>query len=351
MGLDFNFDPNLILNFEEEVESNNLVFQDPLTSKLAYDIFATKAEAIERLEIDMRNIATIDSRYVQRDVILWKKENLDVCEKLSDFTHKCKDLFNYALYFMKQRTFTYLKDDESIIRFKKQVRQINKDYMNENENKKYTYHEYLRKKRRAVKINNYLPWKKQNLLIAMTELKRISHNLNLPDYIKKDAFKTYKEALNANIVKGRSLIGMIAACVFYTCKIRKIPRTLQEIIKESNVTPKKIKSFYRVLVESLNLKTPVNNPVANIPRFITNLGLGFDVEKLTINILDAYLKNNSLQGMNPNGLCAGAIYLAVKFKNKRITQKRIADIVGVTDTTVRSRYNDIINKINLNILK
>ncbi len=205
--------------------------------------------------------------------------------------------------------------------------------------------------KRAVKINNYLPWKKQNLLIAMTELKRISHNLNLPDYIKKDAFKTYKEALNANIVKGRSLIGMIAACVFYTCKIRKIPRTLQEIIKESNVSPKKIKSFYRVLVESLNLKTPVNNPVANIPRFITNLGLGFDVEKLTINILDAYLKNNSLRGMNPNGLCAGAIYLAVKFKNKRISQKRIADIVGVTDTTVRSRYNDIINKINLNILK
>jgi transcription initiation factor TFIIB len=99
------------------------------------------------------------------------------------------------------------------------------------------------------------------------------------------------------------------------------------------------------------LKVPIHNPVANIPRFIANLGLGFEVEKITIKILDEYLKKHSLNGENPNGVCGGALYLASKFKRKRIGQKRIADVVGVTDSTLRARYYDIINGINLNILR
>ncbi|MFX1257717.1 MAG: transcription initiation factor IIB family protein [Promethearchaeota archaeon] len=204
--------------------------------------------------------------------------------------------------------------------------------------------------KRAIKINNYLPWEKRNLLIAMTELKRLSHCLNLPDYIKKAIIKLYKEALKANIIKGRSIIGMIAACVYYICKIRKIPRPFQEILNETSVSQKKIKSYYRSLVKKLNLKVPINNPVARIPHYIANLGLNFCVEKLTIKILEEYFKKNSLCGKNPNGICAGAIYLASKFKNVKISQRRIADTLRVTDTTLRARYKDLINKINLRTL-
>ncbi|MBD3253801.1 MAG: hypothetical protein GF383_01845, partial [Candidatus Lokiarchaeota archaeon] len=200
--------------------------------------------------------------------------------------------------------------------------------------------------KRALKINSYLPWDKKNLLIAMTEIKRLCHNLNIPDYIRKAAYDLYREALSKDIVKGRSILGMVAVCLYYTCKIKKIPRTFKEIMDESSVSEKKLRSFYSALVEILNLKAPVNNPVANIPRFIANLGLGFEVEKLTIRILEEYFKKHSLGGKNPNGICGGAIYLAAKFNNKRVNQKTIADIVGVTDSTLRARYYDIIDKVN-----
>ena len=62
------------------------------------------------------------------------------------------------------------------------------------------------------------------------------------------------------------------------------------------------------------------------------------------------MKKNAINGENPNGICGGAIYLASKFKGRKISQKTISDIVGVTDSTLRARYYDIINRINLGIL-
>jgi transcription initiation factor TFIIB len=204
--------------------------------------------------------------------------------------------------------------------------------------------------RRAIKLNRYIPWDKKNLLIAMTELNRLCHNLNIPEYIKRAAFNLYKEALKKNLIKGRTIVGMVSVCVYYLCKIKNIPRTLKEILKESHINHKQITQYYNCLVKELNLKLPIHNPIANIPRFITNLGLDFEVEKITIKIIEVYMRNNSIHGANPNGISGGAIYLAAKFKGKKISQKTISDVVGVTDSTLRARYYDIINGINLSIL-
>lgn len=204
--------------------------------------------------------------------------------------------------------------------------------------------------KRAIKLNRHIPWDKKNPLIAMIELNRLCHNLNIPEYIKRASFTLYKEALKNNLIKGRTIKGMITACLYYLCKIKNIPRTFKEILKETSLNSKQLRQHYNSLVKELNLKVPIHNPIANIPRFIADLGLGFEVEKITLKILDAYLQNNSLKGENPNGICGGAIYLASKYYQKRIGQKRISDVVGVTDSTLRARYYDIINGINLSIL-
>jgi len=72
--------------------------------------------------------------------------------------------------------------------------------------------------RRAVKRDTYLSWEKKNLLIAITELRRICYNLSLPDHIVKEAFKLYKKAYKRNLVKGRTIAGIVGACVYCICK-------------------------------------------------------------------------------------------------------------------------------------
>lgn len=203
--------------------------------------------------------------------------------------------------------------------------------------------------KRAAKWNSRISWEKRNLLIATTELKRICSNLNLPDYIKIEAISLYKKAFKRKLLRGRSINGMVAACIYYACREKRIPRTLQEILDETSVSAKDVRRFYRTLIKEFNLKTPSTDPIALIPRFITELGLDSEIEGLTIKILNAYKSNISMSGKDPKGIVAGVLYLACKIRKINLTQKRIADTIGITEVTLRSRYKELIKKLNVSI--
>ena len=201
--------------------------------------------------------------------------------------------------------------------------------------------------KRAAKWNSRMTWDKRNMLIATTELKRIGSNLNLPDHIKKSAIRLYKEAFKKKLLRGRSINGMVAACLYFACREKKIPRTLQEILDETSINAKNVRRCYRTLIRELNLKVPSTDPISLIPRYIAELNLDADIEKTTIKILQTFMSKYSTSGKDPKGLCAGALYLISKVRNKRVSQKEIANLVGVTEVTLRSRYKELVRKLNI----
>ena len=107
--------------------------------------------------------------------------------------------------------------------------------------------------------------------------------------------------------------------------------------------------FFHQTIRELNLKAPSTNPISLIPRFIAELSLDAETEKTTINILQSFVTKHSTSGKDPKGLCAGALYLVCKKRDKRISQKEIANVVGVTEVTLRSRYKELVNKLNIKI--
>jgi len=203
--------------------------------------------------------------------------------------------------------------------------------------------------KRAAKWNSRMSWDKRNMLIATTELKRIASNLNLPDHIKKAAIRLYKQAFKMKLLRGRSINGMVAACLYFACREEKIPRTLQEILEETAVSAKNVRRCYRTLIRELNLKVPSTDPISLIPRYIAELQLNAELEKITIKILRIFTSKYSTSGKDPKGLCAGALYLVSKKKNRKISQKEIANLVGVTEVTLRSRYKEIAKKLKISI--
>lgn len=194
-----------------------------------------------------------------------------------------------------------------------------------------------------------MTWDKRNMLIATTELKRIASNLNLPDHIKKSAIHYYKEAFKRKLLRGRSINGMVAACLYFACREKMIPRTLQEILDETSINAKNVRRCYRTLIRELNLRVPSTDPISLIPRFIAELNLDVDAEKATIKILQSFITKFSTSGKDPKGLCAGALYLVCKIRNRKISQKEIANLVGVTEVTLRSRYKELTKKLKINI--
>ncbi len=203
--------------------------------------------------------------------------------------------------------------------------------------------------KRAAKWNSRMTWDKRNMLIATTELKRISSNLNLPDHVKKAAIRLYKEAFKLKLLRGRSINGMVAACLYFACREEKVPRTLQEILEDTAVSAKNVRRCYRTLMKELNLKAPTTDPIFLVPRYIAELGLDAETENLTVKILRSFIAKYSTSGKDPKGLCAGALYIVCKMKNKKTSQKEIATLVGVTEVTLRSRYKELIKKLNIKV--
>ena len=201
--------------------------------------------------------------------------------------------------------------------------------------------------KRAAKWNSRMTWDKRNMLIATTELKRIGSNLNLPNHVKKTAIRLYIEAFKKKLLRGRSINGMVAACLYFACRERKIPRTLQEILEQTSVHAKNVRRCYRTLIRELNLKVPSTDPISLIPRFIAELDLDADAENTTVKILQSFTSKYSTSGKDPKGLCAGALYLVCRKKEKKISQKAIANLVGVTEVTLRSRYKELIKSLNI----
>ena len=205
--------------------------------------------------------------------------------------------------------------------------------------------------KRAVQWDTHINWDKRNLLIAITELKRISSNLNLPERVKKATIHLYKKMFKRKLLRGRSIHGMITACLYFVCKYEKVPITFQDILNETSVDSKVVKRCYKILIRKLNLKSPQLNPILLIPKYCADLGLSIDVERETIYLLKLFLNNTPSCGKDPKGLCAGAIYLVAKFKNKHVCQKDISRVVNITEVTLRSRYKELLKKINFNISK
>ncbi len=203
--------------------------------------------------------------------------------------------------------------------------------------------------RRAAKWNTHLTWEKRNMLIAITELKRIGGNLGLPEHVKKAAVRLYKEVFKKNLLRGRSINGMVAACAYYVCKNSRVPITLQEILDESSISENIVKRCYKILVSELKLKSTHIDPVSLIPRYCADLKLDISIEKEAIKILKNFIKRCAISGKDPKGLCAGTIYLVSKLNNRKVSQKEISQIIGVTEVTLRSRYKEILQNLSFSI--
>lgn len=183
-----------------------------------------------------------------------------------------------------------------------------------------------------------------SLAQALGEIERLASKLQLPRSVKETSVSIYRRAYKENIVRGRSIDGLVAASIYCATRIRRIPRTINEIAEESSFTKKELGKHYRTLVTKLNLKIPITNPVNFIVRFGTELKLSGRAQRKAAEIIKEARTLGISAGKDPTGLAASAIYIAAILCDERITQKRIAEVANVTEVTIRQRYKELVYK-------
>jgi transcription initiation factor TFIIB len=212
-------------------------------------------------------------------------------------------------------------------------------------NKKYQLYK-LRKWQARTRI---LTSVERNLAQAMNELDRLSDLLNLPTYIREEAAKIYREAVEKGLVRGRSIESVIAAAIYLACRLRKLPRTLDEIEEYSRVSRKEIARCYRLLLRELSIKVTTSEPADFVPRIAHALGLSGAVVRTAIEILNKARETGVLSGKDPIGLAAAAVYLACEKLGEERSQKEIANVAGVTEVTVRNRCRELMKVLSMEV--
>jgi transcription initiation factor TFIIB len=53
-------------------------------------------------------------------------------------------------------------------------------------------------------------------------------------------------------------------------------------------------------------------------------------------------------GKNPMGLAATVLYISCLKTGENITQRDISNAAGITEVTLRNRYKDLVNQLQLN---
>ena len=190
----------------------------------------------------------------------------------------------------------------------------------------------------------------RNLALALKELNRLASKIGLHRQVREEAAMLYRRAVNQNLVRGRSVEGVAAAALYGACRRCEVPRTLNEITEASRASKKEVGRTYRYISRELKLNLQPASPVVYIERFCKELKLPGHVENAAVRILNQAVEAELTSGRGPTGVAAAAIYIASVLYNMRKTQKQIAMTVGVTEVTIRNRYKELAENLNISVL-
>lgn len=204
----------------------------------------------------------------------------------------------------------------------------------------------LRKWQRRIRVSNAT---ERNLAFALSELDRMASGMGLPRNVRETAAMIYRKAVNKNLIRGRSIEGVVAASLYAACRQCNVPRTLDEIAGASRVGRKEIGRTYRFMTRELKLRLMPTKPEDYISRFCSELKLSGDVQAKAMEILKEAAEKELTSGRGPTGVAAASIYISSILCNARRTQREVADVAGVTEVTIRNRYKELTDKLGIEI--
>jgi len=199
---------------------------------------------------------------------------------------------------------------------------------------------------------------------ALAKLNEIAGKINLPEVVVEDVGLLIKKLVSRGYIKKRNLEPVIGALIYKVSVIRRINIDKEQLAKIVNIDFKKIfKTAKRLewdnVFNELRENTRKDKLLAlretricggsGVDTLIDKLDVPKEVKDIARRILiSATLADNTLcSGKNPKGLVGAMIYLASVIADKKISQQTIAEMLKISEVTIRNRYKNILDKIDI----
>lgn len=187
----------------------------------------------------------------------------------------------------------------------------------------------------------------RNLKLALAELKRVASFLKLPKSVEEESARIYTLAVQRGLVRGRSMESVVAGALYAACRRHEVPRTLDELSEASGIEKKEIGRTYRFVTRELGISVMPSNPADYIARFASSLRLSPESQSHAVEILQKAQKKELTSGRGPTGIAAAALYVSALIHGEKRTQREVADVAGVTEVTIRNRYKELLEELDL----
>lgn len=204
-------------------------------------------------------------------------------------------------------------------------------------NRLRTWHERIRTGRAG----------ERNLRFALSEIDRMSSALGLPKSVRETASVVYRRALSQDLIRGRSIEAVASGSLYAACRQEGLPRSLDEVADVSRVEKRDIGRTYRHVAAELDLNLAPVDPAEYLPRFCSELDLSEEVRRRAAEILSVASEEGLCSGRSPTGTAAAAIYTAAMLYGERRTQCEVADVAQVTVVTIRNRYHEQLEALDV----
>jgi transcription initiation factor TFIIB len=191
----------------------------------------------------------------------------------------------------------------------------------------------------------------RNLSIAFNELDKMCSQLRIPRSFKEETALLYRRLRNNELTSGRSINGLITACLYVICRIHKLPCTEEEILVSAPVTDaSEFRScFKRVCdhAEELDIAIPTTKATDYIAKYASALDIQANAANAARKLVKLVGNTRTSVGRNPKGITAAALYIIGKINGFENSQKDFSNVCQVTEVTIRQRTKEIVKQLKL----
>lgn len=206
---------------------------------------------------------------------------------------------------------------------------------------------------------NSMPYKERSLWSVYNKIMNKARRGGISNILIDEAKSIYKSLSEVNISRGSNRNGLIAACVYVSCKRNNVPRSVKEIaamfdlsVPELTKGAKRLhdimnrcrKQIHHKSADDISMTVKTTGAADFIERFCSSLNMPAHIVQFSRNVAQRATELGIVDENTPPSVASGCIFMVVQMVpmlGSRISKKNISKACNISEVTIGKCYKKL----------
>ena len=199
-----------------------------------------------------------------------------------------------------------------------------------------------------------MPSNERSLWIIYKKINRLLQNSDVANKIIDESKFYYKKItendkkLKGILTRGSIRQGLIAACVYISCKKNGVPKHSKDIAElcniDENLVTKGLKKFVEIEKrKKLNINNKQTKPKEFVNIYCNKLNLPADIKRLCLILCERTIKLGILKNNTPPSVAGGIVYLLITKLKLDVSKVALINIIKISEVTLNKTFKKLSN--------